>query len=218
MYFQQIQIAGEDFVGLLGMACDKYALLSKNFPKTNVFQVPIHKTKIYGTQLVGLFCAGNSNGLLLPFFTSHEKIKDLTKFLEGLGVNYGIIADKHTAIGNLVACNDKAALVSPKIGDSSLIEDVLGVEVVQEELYGGHEEVGSCLCVTNKGLLAHPDAEKKLEWLRGFFKVEEARIGSVNFGFPFVKSGMIANSNGYVTGRATSGIEMGRIDEALGFL
>ena len=39
-----------------------------------------------------------------------------------------------------------------------------------------------------------------------------------NFGFPFVKSGLIANSNGYLAGSRTTGIELGRIDEALGFL
>ncbi|MFH1290485.1 MAG: translation initiation factor IF-6 [Nanoarchaeota archaeon] len=218
MYFQQLSVLGEDFIGLLGLTTEKFSIYSSNFPEVKAFDLPVLRTKIYGTNLVGMFCAANSNGILLPYFTSVDDQKELKDFLDPLGVAIGIVEDKHTTIGNLVAANDKAALVSPKIGDLKTIEDTLGVEVFQDSLYGGHEEVGSCLTVTNKGLLAHPDTEKKLDELKELFKVKEGNVGSVNFGFPFVASGLIANTKGYITGSSTSGIEMGRIDEALGFI
>ncbi|RLI88451.1 MAG: translation initiation factor IF-6 [Candidatus Altiarchaeales archaeon] len=216
--YQQISVNGEDFVGLLGLATDSYALLSSNFGDVPVLEVPIIKTRIYGTNLVGLFCTGNSHGLLLPYFIDDEKIDKIRKLLSEFDTHVEIsrVIDRFTAIGNLVAVNDNAAIVSPKFKDLRVFEDTLDVEIVQRDI-AGHEEVGSCCVATNKGFLVHPDAEEESREISEIFKVR-GRAGSVNFGFPFVGSGLIANSNGYVTGLRTTGIELGRIDDALGFL
>jgi len=216
MHLEQISVNGENFIGLLGFATDRYAILSKSFPKVEALGVPELRTKIYGTNLVGMFCCGNSNGILLPYFVSKSKIKELRKFLSKFDVEIGILPDKHTAIGNLIACNDKGAIVSPKISDYRMVEDVLGIKAKVTEI-AGHEEVGSCCLATNKGFLVHPDAEEDLKLLKRVFKVE-GKAGSINFGFPFVKAGIIANSNGYLAGSGTTGIELGQVDEALGFL
>jgi translation initiation factor 6 len=216
MHYQQTHLHGEDFIGLLGLATDKYAILAKDFPKTDVFKVDVLKARIYGTNLVGMFCAGNSNGLLLPYFVDDYELKTLRSFLEALGVEVGVIEDRHTALGNLIACNDNACILSPKILDYHVVQDVLGVEVVSMSV-GGYEKVGACLCATNRGFFASPYAEGQLDDLRGLLKVGGG-VGTVNFGITFVKSGLISNSNGYVTGTRTSGIELGEIDAALGFV
>lgn len=200
---------------MLGTATDKYALLSVNFPRVEALDVPITKKKLYGTNLVGLFCVGNSNGFLVPSFISDDEIERLEISL-GEGINVGRIMDRCTALGNLISCNDNAAIVSPMISETKAIRKVLGVKIVQVQI-SGHDEVGACCVATNKGFLVHPDAENELRKLSKIFKVE-GLTGSVNFGFPFVKSGLIANSNGYIAGSRTTGIELGRIDEALGFL
>ena len=78
--------------------------------------------------------------------------------------------------------------------------------------------VGMAAVVTNKGLLCHPkvtDSEKKM--LEDVFDVE-VMIGTVNHGFPLIGSGLVANTKGAIIGDQTTGIEMGRIEEALGFL
>jgi len=215
MHVQQLSVRGEDFIGLLGIATDKYAIVSSNFPKIEALDVPIIKTRLYGTNLIGLFCVGNSNGLLLPYFISDDEIEKLKKSI-GEDINIGRLMDKCTAIGNLVACNDHTAIVSPMISETKTIKKVLGVRVVKKAI-SGHDEVGACCVATNKGFLVHPDSEDELNKLSKIFKVN-GLVGSVNFGFPFVKSGLIANSNGYIAGSRTTGIELGRIDEALGFL
>jgi len=216
MHLQQISVNGEDFIGLLGFATDRYAILSKNFPKVEALGVPELRTRIYGSSLVGMFCCGNSNGLLLPYFVSKSRIKELKKFLSDLDVEVGILPDRHTAIGNLIACNDKGAVISPKISDYRMVEDILGFTAKVADI-AGHEEVGSCCLATNRGFIVHPDAEDDLRFLKRIFKVE-GKTGSVNFGFPFVKTGIIANSNGYLAGSGSTGIELGGVDEALGFL
>ncbi len=215
MHVQQLSVQGEDFIGLLGIATDGYAIISSNFPKIEALDVPIIKTRLYGTNLIGLFCAGNSNGLLLPYFISDDEIEKLKKSL-GEDITIGRLMDRCTAIGNLIACNDHTAIVSPMISETKTIKKVLGVKVVQRGI-SGHDEVGACCVATNKGFLVHPDAENESKRLSKIFKVN-GLVGSVNFGFPFVKSGLIANSNGYLAGSRTTGIELGRIDEALGFL
>ncbi len=218
MHLKQFTVDGEDFVGLMGMSSDAYSIVSPRFPDIDVLGVPVLRTKLYGTNLVGLFCAGNSNGLLLPYFVYESKITLIKEFFKenDVDVNIGTLEGKYTALGNLVACNDKAALVSPLIKSVKVVEDILGVEVVREGV-GGHDEVGACCVVTNKGFVCHPDAESELDNLRKLFKVS-GDVGSVNFGFPFVKSGLIANSNGFLVGSKTTGIELGRIDDSLGFL
>ena len=216
MHLQQVSVSGEDFVGLLGFATDKYAILAEKFPGIEALGVPELRTRIYGTNLVGMFCCGNSNGIILPYFISKSKMKELKKFFSKLDVEIGIFPGKHTALGNLVACNDKGAVISPKLSDPSLVEDVLGVKATVMEI-AGHEEVGSCCLATNRGFIAHPDAEEDMRLLKRILKVE-GKTGSVNFGFPFVKAGLVANSNGYLAGLGTTGIELGRVDEAFGFL
>ena len=136
------------------------------------------------------------------------EIQKLQEFFKehGVDINIGRLASKCTAIGNMISCNDHAAIVSPRISEIETIKEVLDVRIVQREI-AGHDEVGACCIATNKGFLIHPGI------LKG-----DGLTGSVNLGFPFIKSGLVANSNGYLTGARTTGIELGRIDEALGFL
>ncbi len=216
MHLKQVSIEGDDFIGLFGLATDKYALLSRNFLQVKeTLKVKEVRTSVYGTGLLGLFCAGNSHGLLLPYFMEGKENK-LKKLLPK-GVKVGIVSGKFTALGNLILSNDEGCVVSPKLkNEKKVVEDILDVELVIKKI-GGHEEVGSCGVVTNKGFLIHPDAEEELKELEKIFKVP-GNVGTVNFGFPYPKAGLIANSQGYLTGKHTSGIELGRIDEALGFL
>jgi len=210
------QVEGEEFIGLLGMACDKYAVISPGFKEKQILGVPTLKAPIYNSFLVGMFCVGNSTGLLVPYFVSELEMQRLRDFLEPLSVRVEKAQDKLTSLGNLIALNDEAAIVSPLFQDTALLEDLFGVNVVVMDL-AGHLEVGACLTATNKGFIAHPDCEAILGEIEDVLGVAGA-TGTVNFGVPFVSSGLIANTNNYLAGKRTSGIELGVIDKALGFL
>ncbi|MFH1055082.1 MAG: translation initiation factor IF-6 [Candidatus Altiarchaeota archaeon] len=216
MHADQVTVHGEDFIGLLGTASDRYAVISPEFEFSEILDVPTLKTKIYGTKLVGIFCTGNSNGVLVPYFISDTEFAAMVAFMKPLGVEVMKVKDKYTAVGNMVAANDKKAFISNSLTrDYKEIEDALGVEAVLGDV-GGHIEVGAYIFATNKGFLAHPDAESQLPQLKELFKVG-GMVGTVNCGIPYVKSGLIANSNGYITGGRTTPIEMQRIEDALGF-
>ena len=71
---------------------------------------------------------------------------------------------------------------------------------------------------TNHGVLAHPLAsDAELAFIKKCLHAP-ARIGTVNHGHGLVGAGLAANQNGAAVGSRTTGIELGRIDEALGFL
>jgi translation initiation factor 6 len=71
---------------------------------------------------------------------------------------------------------------------------------------------------TNKGLLVHPRVtEEEIAVLEKHFGLP-VDVGTVNLGSPLVGSGVLANSHGYFAGLDTTGPELGRIVDALGFL
>jgi translation initiation factor 6 len=72
--------------------------------------------------------------------------------------------------------------------------------------------------ITNQGLLVHPKVTLlERENLESIFKLP-VNIGTTNFGTQMLGSGVLANSKGYLAGAETTGPELGRIEEALGFI
>ena len=79
----------------------------------------------------------------------------------------------------------------------------------------GIKTVGMAAVATNKGLLCHPKIkEKEKEKLETIFDVP-VMIGTVCHGTPNIGAGVVANNHGAITGSHTTGIELGRIEEAL---
>jgi len=211
---KQISIKKDAFIGLFGLLTDKYSILSYDFPEIDP-DVPILRTKIYSTDLNGIFCVGNSNGLLVSNVVESDEEEKIKEFCKKKDINFGKISTDHNALGNLIACNDKHALISEVIPKKNLtdIKEILGVDCSFGSV-AGHKEAGSCLVVTNKGFLAHPDAEGNLEGIKEIFGVN-GRAGSVNLGYAFVRAGIIANSKNVFVGDETTGIEMNVISDAL---
>jgi translation initiation factor 6 len=130
-----------------------------------------------------------------------------------------IISDKYNASGNDILVNDYGCLVHPDISDKSMkkISDTFDVPAYKGTI-AGLKTVGMAAFVTNKGLLCHPKvSEKEKKLLEKIFNVP-VMIGTVNHGSPVIGSGIVANSKGAIIGNLTTGIEMGRIEEALGFI
>jgi len=165
--------------------------------------------------IIGSLIAFNSKGAVVTDFVDKEAINIVSK--EGLDVC--VIGDKYNAAGNDILVNDNGALVHPDLMDKSVedIEEVLKVPVYRGTI-GSLKTVGMAAVVTNKGLLCHPKvSEDEKMLLEKVFNVN-VMIGTVNHGSPVIGSGLVANTKGAIIGNLTTGIEMGRIEEALGFL
>ncbi len=93
----------------------------------------------------------------------------------------------------------------------------MGVKVDKGTI-GGLKTVGMAGLATNKGLLLHPRvSEDEIAVIEELFGLP-VDVGTVNLGSPLVGSAVLANSHGYFAGEDTSGPELGRIVDALGFL
>ncbi len=176
----------------------------------NVVQLSVADATIIGS----LLCL-NSKGAIVTDFVDYDAVKTIEKN----GLNVCIIKDKLNAAGNDILANDNGALVHPDLKDESIVDIKKTLEVpVFRGTIGSLKTVGMAAVVTNQGLLCHPKvSEEEKTQLEKVFGVN-VMIGTVNHGSPVIGSGLVANTKGAIIGNLTTGIEMGRIEEALGYL
>lgn len=172
---------------------------------------------IGSSSVVGSLVAGNSNGFIVSGSALRNEIAFLKENTDGITVRKlpGLI----NAAGNVILANDTAALIHPNLiaRAARVVSETLGVDVRRGTI-AGLKTVGMAACATHRGVLAHPKAtESELSMLEDTFRVP-VNIGTVNYGSPLVGSALLANSKGYVVGQESTGIELGRIDDSLGFL
>ncbi len=206
-------------IGLYSFATDSYCLLPKNLSKQlvekieEVLNVPVYQVTIYNTNLIGIFCTGNEDYLFVPEFIPEHELNDLEKIKN---VKVIKLDTRFTALGNNIVIKDKTCLINPHLESTVKIKlEELGFKVSPFEI-AENSTVGSCTALNHKGCLLHRDATNAKK-ISSIFNLP-ANIGTVNFGSPYVRSGLLVNCNGYVVGAETTGPETQRIDETLGFI
>ncbi len=212
-----IDFRGDVNVGMYGLITDHYGVLSPLVIKKDleemkeIFDVPIIQSRVTTVDIPGIFLAGNKNGIIVP---KNIKAPEIEK-IKSLGLNVLTLDSDFTAIGNLILCNDKGAVISDNIEDKKEeIEKCLEVPV-KVGTVAGLTIVGSCAMTTNEGCIAHPNTtEEEAQNIEEILGVK-VDIGTVNFGSPFLRSGILANENALVLGKVTSGPEITRIAETL---
>ncbi len=214
--FLRAKFNGDPNIGLYGFATDDYCLLGLEPNKKILKQIKkILKTNIKfstiaGTELTGLFIAGNKNGIVLPKIIEKYELKKLKKLLD---LNFEIIKSRQTALGNLILCNDKGCLISTKLKKfKKKISGVLDCEVETGTL-ANLDIIGSAATTNNIGCLCHREAtEKEMIKIEEILKVK-VDVGTVGYGSPFIRSGLIVNSRGIVFSELSTGPEIGRFEE-----
>jgi len=216
--FQRLDFFENPNVGVFSKATDDICLIRKTLPKkilkrmSAALQTEFIELQIADASIIGSLLAFNKNGVVVSNIVAEEEVQ----LLESNGFSVLPIEDTLNAVGNDILVNDYGGLIHPKIADKTIdaIENCLQIPF-QRGTIAGLETVGMAAVATNKGVLCHPkinDEEKKV--LESVFQVP-VMIGTVNHGVPLIGSGLIANSHGAVFGSLTTGIEMGRIVEAL---
>eukprot|EP00887_Chlorella_sp_A99_P001457 scaffold8.g1457.t1 len=76
--------------------------------------IPVIKTSVAGTRLVGRMTVGNRNGLLLPNTTTDQELMHVRNSLPD-EVVVQRVDERLSALGNCIACNDYVALIHPDI-------------------------------------------------------------------------------------------------------
>ena len=212
-----LDIYGNPYIGVLCRANEETAIVPFHIQEKErgvietALGVKARPMLVGGASILGSLCVMNSKGALLPHFCSEEDVSALKGSLR-----VGVLPSKHTACGNNILANDRAALINPEYDTKSreIIRDILDVEVMEGTI-AGLETVGSVAYVTSKGMLVHPKAmPEEIESLDSLFKIPIKKT-TANYGTPFIGACLIANTKGAVIGSLSTGIEIGNIEESL---
>ncbi len=176
-------------------------------------EVRLVQTTIGGSGVVGSLVAMNSRGVVATALADAAEVARLAPS------RVGVLAHRLNAAGNNILCNDSGAVVHPGFDPEAVeaISRTLGVPVVRGTV-AGIRTVGSAAVATNRGVLCHPHAQPdEMAVLREALRVPVATT-TANYGTAQVGACLIANSRGAIVGSRTTPIEMGRIEEGLGYL
>ena len=155
----------------------------------------------------------NNNGILISRLAEQSEISEIQA---ATGMRVTRLESRFTAVGNLVAANDKCALVSPILDPRAIaqVKDTLQTEVERVSI-GDYYQVGSLVVATNRGAAVYPGLDEPETDRLGAMLGVDAYPSSVNSGVPYVASGLIANSRNAIAGSQTTGPELVFITRAL---
>lgn len=222
MEIARFSVFGNSNVGAYIFANNKVCLVPPSIPKDDrdlvqeILKAEVVEAKISGTNLNGVFVVGNDNGIALPYIVYREELEELEKAFKELDLRVVVVHSPITALGNAVAVNNKAGIVSPEVPkkDVEILQEVLGVELVRTAV-AGLSIPGSLIVVNDTGGVVYPRvSDDELKELEGILKVRLGRA-TVNAGVPFIRSGLVANNSGALVGGATTGPEILRVKKGL---
>ena len=214
--------SGSPYVGVFARVTDEYLLVRPDIEDELVtdlqeeLSVPVVETTVGGSATVGALAVGNSSGIVVT-----DRVTELERerIADVVDLPVAELPGRINAAGNVILANDDGAYVHPEFTDDAVevVEETLDVPVERGEL-AGVRTVGTAAVTTDRGVLCHPKStDAELDTLEEILDVR-ADIGTINYGAPLVGSGLLANSSGYVAGQQTTGPELGRIEDALGFI
>ena len=215
-----IAFAGDPHIGVFARVFEDLAIVAPQAPED--FRAAIREeldtevvdTTIQDCAIVGALVAGNRRGIVVSGLASRAEVARISEHREVMLLEKGM-----NAAGNIILANDSFAAVNPEL-PLEIAEEIgsfLRVPVLRLS-FAGYRAVGKVAVATNRGILVHPRANPA-----EITQLEEAvnipiGVGTVNMGSGLVGAGLLANSRGYLAGVGTSGFELGRIEEVLGFL
>ncbi len=211
---------GDPNIGLYIFATDSYALIPLNTHDSllhkieKVLSVPVIKTNIAGTSLLGALLAGDSDLLLVPDIAFDTELEILRKNK----VPFEVIHTELTALGNNIVSSEKSLLVNPDydIKARSKFREITGKKIVSTD-FGELKTFGSLIKVKGDRALISPLLENKKEQIKDLLNLKKVFVSNVNFGNPFVSSGLVVNNKGMLIGEKTTGFESMQIEQAFGF-
>ncbi len=211
---------GDPNIGVFSRVLGNIAIIPPDAPEeykqalTKALSVELIETTIQGSPIIGSLVAGNNRGIIMSGLATEDEIAMLEAYRKVL-----LLKESMNAAGNVIMVNDTFAAVHEDM-PSDLAKEIgefLEVEVIHLTL-GGVKTVGMAGVATNKGIIVHPRATAhQIARLEEVAKIPVG-TGTVNMGSGLVGTGLLVNETGYIAGNATSGFELGRIEDIFGFL
>ena len=171
---------------------------------------------IGGSSVLGTLIAMNNKGILVSNLITSLELEKLEKITAALDLNIGVLSERSNAIGNNFLLNDSGGFCNERLSKQSKVESekIFEVDITSQSL-NGMDTLGMIGCANTKGGLCHPEiSDNEKEVMEKVLKVPVME-GTVNFGMPLVGAGIISSSKGAICGRQSTGVELGRVEEAL---
>ncbi|MCI4353653.1 MAG: translation initiation factor IF-6 [Thermoplasmata archaeon] len=220
MPVNRLSIAGSPYLGVYLRVSDRGVVASPSLSEAagreveRLFGVPVIRTTVLDSELVGSFLALNSFGAIVAEEPDARELQRLDAFGP-----VTVVRTLQNALGNNVLANDLGALLHPSLSDAAAtrIGEALRVPVTRGTV-AGLGTVGMAAVATNRGVVVHPratDAEAAV--LRETLKVPVHR-STANFGVPIVGACVTANSRGILAGSLTTPVEFVHLQEGFQIL
>ncbi len=171
---------------------------------------------IGGSSVLGTLIAMNNKGILVSNLITTLELEKLEEITSALDLNLGVLSERSNAIGNNFLLNDSGGFCNERLSKQSKVESekIFEVDITSQSL-NGMDTLGMIGCANTKGGLCHPEiSDNEKEVMEKVLKVPVME-GTVNFGMPLVGAGIISSSKGAICGRQSTGVELGRVEEAL---
>lgn len=215
-------VFGSNYIGVFVAATDDFVFVRPDLETDLAVSIgeelegTLVETTVGGASTIGSLLTGNEHGLLASSRLTDEERAGIETATQ---LSVTELPGRINAAGNVVLATDTGAFVHPDLPDRSVdtIASALDVRVEQGDI-AGIKTVGTAAVATDNGVLCHPKTtDGELDALESLLGVP-ADIGTINYGGPLVGAGLVANVHGYVAGQDTTGPELGRIEDALGFI
>ena len=171
---------------------------------------------IGGSSVLGTLIAMNNKGILVSNLITTLELEKLEEITAALDLNLGVLSERSNAIGNNFLLNDSGGFCNERLSKQSKVESekIFELDITSQSL-NGMDTLGMIGCANTKGGLCHPEiSDNEKEVMEKVLKVPVME-GTVNFGMPLVGAGIISSSKGAICGRQSTGVELGRVEEAL---
>ena len=171
---------------------------------------------IGGSSVLGTLIAMNNKGILVSNLITSLELEKLEEITAALDLNLGVLSERSNAIGNNFLLNDSGGFCNERLSKQSKVESekIFEVDITSQSL-NGMDTLGMIGCANTKGGLCHPEiSDNEKEVMEKVLKVPVME-GTVNFGMPLVGAGIISSSKGAICARQSTGVELGRVEEAL---
>jgi translation initiation factor 6 len=211
---------GDSNIGVFARVLEDIVIIPPEAPEEfkervrSALDAELVETTVQGSAIIGSLLTGNRKGIVVSGLASKEEIAVLSEHREVM-----LLTGSMNAAGNVILANGKCAIVHPELDKETGAEigSFLGVRVMAATL-GGVKTVGMAGAATEKGIIVHPrTTDAEIERIAEFSGIPVG-TGTINMGSGLIGTGLLVSSRGYLAGAATSGFELGRIEDVFGFL
>lgn len=214
-----MEFEGNPNIGLYMFANNKFCFVGcdiddkrkKEIEKT--LGVEVFKVTALGTELVGVFFAGNDDVLIVPelFDYEMERLIDICKKKD---VKLQVVKNKINTLGNNFCFGSDKIIVNESFNVKALGKVAENFKIVKLKNKDYASAGGVCRYFNDKFFISQELSEEEVKE----FIDEIGGIGTVNSGSNFVASGIVGNNTGLIIGNQSSSVEIQSIVECFDFL